>query len=96
MATKANAVKEEEYNRTATMKANAMREKNELKNMRFMYAPPCTEDDEGLRTPRVRGMTSRMGTPMLGGTPRLVAAEFGDDVERAQSSRSGSEVRLTK
>lgn len=94
MAAKANALKDEENKKTATMKANAMREKVELREMREIYAAPAREDEEGLRTPRVRGMTSRMGTPRLVETARFGAAEFDDDVERGQSSKSGSQVRL--
>jgi hypothetical protein len=96
MATNANALKDEENKRTATMKANAMREKMDLREMREIYAAPAREDDDGLRTPRVRGMTSRMGTPRLGGTTRFGAAEFDDDVERGQSSGNGSQVRLMR
>lgn len=93
MATKANALKDGENKRTATMLANAMREKVELQKMREIYAAPTGEDDERLRSPRIGGLTSRMGTPRLGGIPRPGAAEFDDDAERGQS-RSGSQVRL--
>jgi hypothetical protein len=96
MAANANALKDEENKRTATMKANAMREKVDLREMREIYAAPAREDDDGLRTPRVRGMTSRMGTPRLGGTNRFGTAEFDDDVERGQSSGNGSQVRLVR
>jgi len=96
MATKASALKDEENKKTAMMKANAMRENVELRGIKKLYAPPVPDDVEGLRTPRVRGMTSRIGTPRPGGTPHLRASGFDEDVERAQSSRSGSQVRLTR
>jgi hypothetical protein len=96
MAAKANALKDVENKKTAIMKANAMREKVELRGIKKLYAVPAEDDDEGLRTLRVRGMTSRIGTPRLGGTPSLGASGFDEDVERAQSSRSGSQVRLTR
>jgi hypothetical protein len=96
MAAKANALKDVENKKTAIMKANAMREKVELRGIKKLYAVPAEDDDEGLRTLRVRGMTSRIGTPRLGGTPSLGTSGFDEDVERAQSSRSGSQVRLTR
>jgi hypothetical protein len=94
MATKANALKDVEYKKTAIMRANAMRKKVELRYRKELDKAPAYDDDEGIRTLGVRGTTSRIGTPMLGGTPNLRAPGFLEDVERAQSSRNGSQVRL--
>jgi hypothetical protein len=97
MAATANALKDNEIKKTAMMKADAMREMREKVELRgftkAFYAAPTQDDDEDLRTPRVRGMTSRIGTPRPGGTPHLGASGFDEDIERAQSS-SGSQVVL--
>jgi hypothetical protein len=98
MVAKANALKDKEYKKMAMMKANELRANVKLKKMREIMARPARDDGddgEGLRTPRV-GPISRIGTPMLGGTPRFAAAEFDDDVERGLSSRGASQVRLVR
>jgi hypothetical protein len=94
MATMTNALKDKENRITATMKAEVMREKAERGKEVELCAGSARAGDEGLRTPRGGEILSRIGTPILRGTPRLGAAEREDDVERGESSRSGSQVGL--
>jgi hypothetical protein len=106
MVARANALKDKENNKTGAMKANTLRANVKWDGMKKIMARRAARDApepgaEGARTPRVGGM-SRVGTPMLGsspmlsGTPRLVAAEFDDDVERGLSGRRSSQVRLVR
>lgn len=100
MEMKAIALKEKEIKKTGIMKADAMRvmrEKSKLPGFTKVFDVAQSQgDEEGLRTPRLRGMTSRIGTPRPGRTSQFGALGFDEDIERAQSSRSGSKVRLIR
>jgi hypothetical protein len=102
MTVRANTIKDREAYKTGTMMANTLRANVKWRGMKKIMTRPTTDAQEpgteGARTPRVGGaaLVSRVGTPMLGGTPMLNAAEFDDDVEKGVSSRRTNQVRLVR
>lgn len=80
------------------MKANAMREKVKLKQMKVIYSTFDQVQQDGLLTPHTGRMasSSRFGSLLPGREASRDGSEFDDDVESGYGSRSASRVRLVR